>query len=452
MSNGIQTTLAQIAHWLDAELQGADVTINGVSTDSRTLKAGQLFVALRGPNFDGHDHVQKAQEAGAVAALVEHAVDCELPQVIVADTRLALGQLAAAWRRHCGSTVVGVTGSNGKTTVKEMLAAICSAHGTTLATQGNFNNDIGMPLTLLRLQPEHRYAVIEMGASAAGEIDYLTHIAQPKVALITNAAGAHLEGFGSLDGVAHAKGEIFKGLAGKGSAIINADDQYRVLWQELAAGNAITTFGLGKTADVSAIWQASGTGSELVLKTPQGGATIQLQLPGRHNVMNALTATAAALALGIPLKVIVEALSTLEPVKGRLQPRKGHKGAQIIDDSYNANPESLRSGIQVLAACKGRRYLAMGDMAELGEAAADLHAEAGREARRAGIDRLYATGVLSRHAAEAFGDEGRFYDEQVALIDALKHELAEDVTVLVKGSRSAHMERVAQALANGGDV
>jgi len=342
--------------------------------------------------------------------------------------------------------LVAITGSNGKTTTKEMIAAILSRAGKALATRGNLNNDIGVPLTLMRLDASYRHGVIEMGANHPGEIAYLVNITRPQVAVITNAGSAHLEGFGSIEGVARAKGEIYGALEADGVAVINADDAYADLWRALAAKCRVFSFGIDKPADVSAKWQGDVHGSHLHLHTPVGDAELNLALPGRHNVMNALAATAAALAMGVSLDGVVKGLEGLAPVGGRLQIREGINGATIIDDSYNANPVSLRAGIDVLAACQGRRYLALGDMGELGADAEQLHAEAGTYARQAGIDGVYATGPLSKGAVEAFGTGGHHFAEQQQLIAALKTELDSGVTVLVKGSRSSRMERVVAGL------
>ncbi len=430
---------------------GQDVPFNGVCTDSRSIVPGSLFIALRGPNHDGHQHVAAAAGAGAVALLVEHSVDCVVPQIIVPDTRLALGQLAASWRQELATPLLAITGSNGKTTVKEMCAAILGEAGNTLATRGNLNNDIGMPLTLLRLQREHQYGVIEMGANHPGEIAYLTALARPQVAIINNAAAAHLEGFGSLEGVARAKGEIFEGLGENGVAIINADDQFAPLWRELTTEKSSISFGLEQAADVTAKWQGDIYGSRLEVTTPVDEFRVDLALPGRHNVMNALAAIAAATALNIDSQQIVAGLESMKAVGGRLQARCGVNGATVLDDSYNANPDSMRAGLQVLAECAGERYLALGDMGELGDDAAELHRQVGDEARRSGIDRLYACGELSRGAADAFGENGHFFEQQQQLIEALLPEMKNDVTVLVKGSRSSRMERVVEALSAGGD-
>lgn len=452
MAEGIRTTLAQATQWLGTTHSGSDREFHGVSSDTRTIEAGMLFVALKGPNHDGHDHVQSALAAGAAAALVDHPLDIAIPQLVVEDTRLALGQLAAAWRQHLGTHLLAITGSNGKTTTKEMCAAILGRVGKTLATRGNLNNDIGVPLTLLRLSEEHDYGVIEMGANHAGEIEYLTDLTRPQVAIITNAAAAHLEGFGSVEDVARAKGEIYWGLVPDGVAIINADDHFAGLWRELSAGHRTITFGLENRADIGVRGMGDINGSELEVLSPLGEFHLSLPLPGRHNIMNALAAIAAGIALGIDLEQIAEGLNHMAPVSGRLHKRSGINGATVLDDSYNANPASMRAGLEVLAGCSGTRLFAMGDMGELGAEASELHRKVGLDAHELGIDGLYATGDMSRAASDAFGDNGFFFKQQQQLIDALLPQMNRDITVLVKGSRSSHMERVVEALTSGEEV
>ena len=452
MAEGIRSTLGTVAGWLDAKLVGNDTGFFGVSTDSRAIEAGMLFIALRGPNHDGHDHVAEAAAQGAAAALVDRELPLDIPQLVVADTRLALGRLAAAWRRELDTPLVAVTGSNGKTTVKEMCAAILARAGATLATRGNLNNDIGVPLTLLRLSPEHRYGVIEMGANHPGEIAYLTELAAPQVAIITNAAPAHLEGFGSIEGVARAKGEIFAGLSDNGVAVINADDDYAGLWRNMSSGHRTLCFGLAKAADVGARGLGDVHGSELEVLTPLGSFPVNLPLAGRHNIMNALAAVSAGIALNIEFSDIAAGLASLSTVKGRLTMRPGRNGATLLDDSYNANPASLHAGLEVLAGCDGVRLLVLGDMGELGDDAEALHRKAGTEAQAFGIDGLYTIGMLSRKASEAFGKNGHSYENQQQLIEALLPPLNSDVTVLVKGSRSSRMERVVEALCAEGEM
>ncbi|MBI5918755.1 MAG: UDP-N-acetylmuramoyl-tripeptide--D-alanyl-D-alanine ligase [Nitrosomonadales bacterium] len=441
--------LSQVAEVLGGELVGADVRFDAVSTDSRKVAAGDLFVALRGEHFDGAAFVVGAGGDGAVAALVNAdspLIDVPIPVVYVDDTRLALGRLAAHWRQQFRLPLIAVTGSNGKTSVKEMLAAILRVAAgeadAVLATQGNLNNDIGMPLTLLKLRAHHRYAVIEMGMNHPGEIDYLTCIGRPDVALVNNASGAHLAGLGTVEAVARAKGEIFAGLGEHGVAVINADDEFAPLWRELAQPHRVLDFGLDAGAAVGCCWDVTDYGVELALSTPAGMTVIRLQTPGAHNARNALAATAAALAVGVSLEAIKAGLESFGGVAGRLQRKAGRCGATLIDDTYNANPASMRAAILVLAQRPGLRIFVMGDMGELGDDAASFHAEIGAAAQRAGIQRLMALGELSRHAVAAFGAGAQHFASIDELKSALDAVLAPDVTVLVKGSRFMKMERV----------
>jgi UDP-N-acetylmuramoyl-tripeptide--D-alanyl-D-alanine ligase len=444
LRQGIRCALSQASAWSEGQLVGADNQFHGVSIDSRDLEAGNLFVALKGPTHDGHDHAAAALARGAAGLLVERPLDLPVPQIVVGSTLSALGRLAAAWRAELNLPLVAVTGSNGKTTVKEMIAAILSQVGPTWATRGNLNNHIGVPLTLLSLDAGYRFGVIEMGANHAGEIASSTGLTRPQVAMITNAGRAHLAGFGSLDGVAHAKGEIYGGLASGGKAIVNADDRYAALWHALNETRSVLTFGLGE-ADVSAGFSIDRNGIRLTVRHPGGRFKCRLRLLGEHNVRNALAATAAALALGVEPAAIAAGLETVRPVEGRLAPRHGRDGARIIDDSYNANPTSLAAAIAVLKVISGRRILVLGDMGELGDGAEAAHAEAGRQAKAAGIDALYSIGPLARAASEAFA-RGHHFANPAALIAALRQALGPEVTVLVKGSRSSRMEQVVDAL------
>lgn len=437
--------LSEAARVLDGHCRDGDVMFRGVSTDSRRLQAGNLFVALQGPNFDGHDYLDMALAQGAAAAAVSRSVDCDLPLLEVGDTRLALGRLAAHWRSRFELPVVAITGSNGKTTVRSMTQAILECAGQTLSTQGNLNNDIGVPLTLFRLAAEDRYAVIEMGANHPGEIDYLARITRPTIAVVTNAGPAHLEGFGDLDGVARAKGEAFASLGSGDTAVINADDRYAGLWRELAGDSRVIDFGLEQDAAVTADWQGDPAGSDVSLRTAAGELAIRLPLPGRHNVMNALAATAVALAAGVGLDCIGQALEKLAPVAGRFNIHRLPGGVTVIDDTYNANPESLAVAIDVLAMANGEKWLVLGDMGELGDAAAALHREAGSHARDAGIDRLFTLGELAQGAVAGFGG-GTACDSQDDLLEALQAGLHGDVHILVKGSRRMRMEQVVELL------
>ena len=442
--------LAEIAKWCGGRLLGADAAIGTVSTDSRTLAPGALFVALAGERHDAHDFAAAARARGAAALLVDRALDVDLPQVIVADTLSALGELARAVRQRSRARVVGITGSNGKTTVKTLLASILARHGRTHVNAGNFNNEVGLPLTLLAMPADSEYAVLEMGAGKPGDIAYLARIAQPDVALVNNIAAAHLERMGSLQGVAETKGAIYRALPADGVAIINSDDAFAEYFGVLAGARRSLRFGLLRRADVSANVdpEVNAEGCFRLL-TPLGTAEIALPLPGRHNVMNALAAGAIAVALGVPLAMIKAGLETAPHVAGRLLRRAHASGAVVIDDSYNANPGSFAAAIATLAAEPGERVLVMGDMAELGSDAERLHADIGALARRSGIQRLRAVGPLSRAAVDAFGAGAAHHDAQDALIEALRAELRGGVVLLVKGSRSSAMERVVAALLDG---
>ncbi len=454
ISPGINTVEAA-CELLQGELRGNVKTLSfsGISTDTREVIPGQLFVALSGPHFDGHEFVTHAVKKGAVAVVVAQSVDIDVPQIIVSDTQRAYAQLAANWRQQFAIPLIAVTGSNGKTTVKEMLAAIMSCKGSVLATQANFNNEVGVPRTLLGLRTEHVAAVVEEGASGPGDIAYLTAFVQPTVAIVTNAAGAHLEGFGSVDVVAKTKGEIFENLPANGVAIINADDAFAGLWQTQAEPRSMVRFSLSAESDVDAevrgVLTADGS---LQMVTPAGEVQVNLPLEGRHNAANALAATAAALAAGASIADVKTGLESMRTVPGRLQRKAGIHGAQIIDDTYNANPASLHAALDVLTQCHGDRYLALGDMAELGEKAEEYHQQAGQQARKAGVSRLYAVGECSQYAAQAFGQHGQHFAAQDELISCLQEDLHKDVTLLVKGSRSAHMENVVAALSVAGAV
>jgi UDP-N-acetylmuramoyl-tripeptide--D-alanyl-D-alanine ligase len=434
--------------------------IEGVSTDTRTIASGELFVALKGEHFDGHEFVEAAAAHGAAAAMVDQdwaaGRSSGLPLLAVADTRLALGYLGAWWRARFEIPLVGVTGSNGKTTVKEMTAAILRAQAqadgydpalAVLATVGNLNNDIGLPLMLLRLHASHRAAVIEMGMNRPGEIAYLTRLAQPTVALVNNAQRAHLAGLGGVAEVARAKGEIFDGLREGGTAVINADDPFAGLWREMNAGRRMLTFGLDQPADVRGRAEPKALGSVLAIETPQGAAEVALRVPGLHNARNALAATAAALSAGATLAAVSAGLTSFAGVKGRLQIRPAASGAVLIDDSYNANPDSVRAAIDVLASTPGRKILVLGDMGEIGGQAGQFHDEIGGYAKSQGVDQLFALGEHSELAARNFGAGGQHFGSVEALLEALAPQLGGDTVVLVKGSRFMRMERVAGAIA-----
>lgn len=421
----------------------------GVTTDSRRIDAGDLFVALVGERFDGHAYVADAIRHGAAAALVARRIHAEPPiaQVVVDDTRVALGRLAGAWRRRFAIPLVALTGSNGKTTVKEMVAAILAAHvhspEAVLATTGNLNNDIGMPLTLLELRGKHRFAVIEMGMNHEGEIDYLTRIAAPDVALVNNAQRAHVGMLGSVEAIARAKGEIYAGLAASGIAVVNADDPFASYWEGLNKGRRMVTFGFAEKAQV----RATLSGRRVHLSTPAGSVETELHVPGEHNVRNAMAAAAVAFALDIPLAAIGAGLTGFAGVPGRLQRRATQGGAVLVDDTYNANPESMKAAIAVLAAERARKVFVMGDMGELGGEAAAMHAEVGEFARASGIDALLALGEASREAVRAFGAGAVHFTGVEPLVAAARVEDRPGTTILVKGSRFMQMERVSDALA-----
>ena len=443
--------LSSAARSMRGTLHGADRAFEGVSTDTRTLQGGELFFALQGPNFDGGEFVGQACDKGSAGAVVESLVDAAIAQIKVDDTRLALGRLAADWRSGQPATVVGVTGSNGKTTLKEMIAACLARVAPTLATRGNLNNDVGLPLMLLCIEPAHRYAVLEMGANHAGEIGYLTSLAKPDVVVITNAAAAHLEGFGSIEGVAHAKGEILQGESRPEFAVLNADDEYFDYWRSLVTDVDVLTFGCSDSADVRAddIVVASG---ETRFRLHMAGTSVAVALPlaGSHNVRNACAAAAVATALGISARTIVAALQAIRPVAGRLQPLDGSAGATLYDDSYNANPLSVIAAAEFLVSLPGKSCFVLGDMKELGEEERQLHSDVGKGLREAGIDYLFATGELSRHAVDTFGDGGAWFDSIDALTAGVADVLSADVNVLVKGSRGMRMERVVDALRTPG--
>jgi UDP-N-acetylmuramoyl-tripeptide--D-alanyl-D-alanine ligase len=450
--------LTQLGQVTGGSMTGVDVAFDSVSIDTRTLTEGALFVALKGPNFDGHDFLEAAKTKGAAAALVSRNGDHVLPVVKVEDTRLALGKLAAYWRSQFSIPVVGVTGSNGKTTVKEMLTSIFTVacdgvSGDVLATIGNLNNDLGVPLTLLRLRENHRYAVVEMGMNHPGEIGYLTQIARPTIALVTNASAAHLEGLQTVEGVAREKGQIFTGVASDGHAIINRDDRYAALWCELANNLKITGFGLETDAEITADFELYKDHSDVFLRTPWGEAHCRIRVPGRHNVANALAACAAAGAAGVSLSSIARGIEAWQGVAGRMQILT-IDGMQVINDAYNANPASFDAALDVLAIQPGIKVLVVGDMGELGEQAASFHREAGEMASAKGIDLCFSIGEQAAQIAKEFADRGFAFSNPEELVAEMKKMLgsAEEtpVNILVKGSRAMKMERVISLLQGEG--
>lgn len=451
----IKLSLTDIAKQLNGTLEGDDLIITHVSTDTRDIVAGSLFIALVGPNFNGHVFANEARQKGAVAIVASEPVDAHLPVIMVADTKAALGTLGAFVKERVAPKTVGITGSSGKTTVKEMVTAILQESGSVLSTQGNFNNDIGVPLTLLRLEEQHEYAVIEMGANHLGEIAYTTGLVKPDVATIVNAAASHLEGFGSLFGVARAKSEIFKGLAKDGTAILNYDSQFYDFWLGKLDNEFIYSFSLDTPAGAGADYTASQVGlafngcAHFIMQTPMGEMNIELTIPGIHNVSNALLAAGLAINVGASLENVRDGLSKMQHVKGRLDVKQLSEQVRLLDDSYNANVASVTAAIKLLSSYQGRRVLVLGDMAELGDKAKHYHEEVGALAKNEGIDMLYTLGQLSQSASEVYGQAGQHFHDIDLLLEELYQELTplhDDITILVKGSRSSRMDRVVTAL------
>lgn len=446
----IRVSLRQLADILDARLLGDDLFVDDISTDTRKLTAGCLFVALRGEQFDAHDYADVAVKEGAVALLVSKHLPVNVPQLVVQDTRQALGAIGRWVRQQSRAKVVALTGSSGKTSVKEMTASILRQCGNVLYTAGNFNNDIGVPLTLFRLTPEHDYAVIELGANHVGEIAYTTAMVCPQAALVNNLAAAHLEGFGSLQGVAQAKGEIFGGLPQEGVAIVNADSHDEARWQPALQGKRLWRFSPQQRDGVdfyASEINVGARGTDFTLHTPVGAIAVTLPLPGRHNVANALAAAALALAVDAPLAAVKAGLAELSAVPGRLFPITLSAGKQLLDDSYNANVGSMQAAVQVLAEMPGYRVMVVGDMAELGQDAQACHRQVGEAAHQAKIDKVLSVGVLSALISENSG-VGEHFADKPALIARLRTLIAQHntLTILIKGSRSAAMEQVVHAL------
>ncbi|WP_072570596.1 UDP-N-acetylmuramoyl-tripeptide--D-alanyl-D-alanine ligase [Enterobacter sp. SA187] len=449
----ISVNLSQLAGILKGELIGSDLTIDAVTTDTRKLTPGCLFVALKGERFDAHDFAATAKEGGAGALLVSRKVECDLPQLLVKDTRLAFGELAAWVRQQVPTRVVALTGSSGKTSVKEMTAAILSQCGNTLYTAGNLNNDIGVPMTLLRLTPEHEFAVIELGANHQGEIAWTVSLTRPEAALVNNLAAAHLEGFGSLAGVAKAKGEIFTGLPQNGIAIMNADNNDWLNWQSVIGDRKTWRFSPNAAnSDFTATnIHVTSHGTEFTLQTPTGNVEVLLPLPGRHNIANALAATALSMAVGATLDAVKTGLAQLKAVPGRLFPIALGENQLLLDDSYNANVGSMTAAAQVLSEMPGYRVMVVGDMAELGAESEECHAQVGAAAKAAGLDRVLSVGTASKTLSDASG-VGEHFNDKSAVVTRLKALIAEHqiITILVKGSRSAAMEEVVHALQENG--
>lgn len=444
--------LSRIAQAVNGRLIGDDASVDALVTDTRKLDAGisvpAMFVAIKGENFDGNEYVAQAAALGARAALVSRQIDVSIPQILVADTGRALADLAVSVQRDRSTTVVAITGSNGKTSVKALSQAIFERAGTTYATPGNRNNEIGMPLAVLDAPEDAAFAIYEMGTGKPGDIAYLSRIAPPDIAIVNNVAPAHLERMGSLLEIANTKAAVYDDLSIDGVAVINADDAFAPYFAERAHGHRLIRFGLDANAEISARDIAlDADGSRFVLVTPEGETPIVLSMPGRHNVLNALAAASLALGAGIALPVIAAGLNAVQPVAGRLNIHRLAGGATIIDDSYNANPGSLKAAIDTLASSAGEHWLVLGDMRELGEDAAALHAEVGRRAKASGIARFYALGELSAAAAEAFGTGARVFDTHEAVAAALRADIAvasapESLRILIKGSRGSAMDTI----------
>ncbi|MEP6908385.1 MAG: UDP-N-acetylmuramoyl-tripeptide--D-alanyl-D-alanine ligase [Pseudoxanthomonas sp.] len=449
--------LSLLAHWAGGELHGEDVRVDTMANDTRSLMPGGLYIAIRGERYDGHDFAYDAAMRNAAALLVDHLVEVDLPQIVVTDTQIALARIAGNLQLDRGGKAIAITGSNGKTSVKSLTVSILQLAGNTYFSPGNRNNEIGLPLAVVDAPDDADFSIYEMGAGKPGDIAYLTDIVTPDVSLVNNVAAAHLERLGSLMGVAQTKGAIHSALAVDGVAVINADDAFAEYFAGLAAGRRVLRFGLESSADVTARdIVTDNQGSRFVLVTPQGEAAVELPLPGRHNLLNALAAASLALACGVALATIVEGLAASKAVPGRQAAHVLGNGAVLIDDSYNANPGSLAAAIDTLAAAGGESWLVLGDMRELGAEGEALHAELGRQAKSAGIGRLYTLGSLSAAAALAFGEGARSFENHKELSHALRLDLSRVVQpnglrCLVKGSRGSAMDRIVTALLSTGE-
>lgn len=445
-------SLAEAATATQGRVHGPGVRFAGVSTDSRGIGRGELFVAIRGERYDGHDFLGMAHSRGAAAAMVDARFGgaAPLPLLVVDDTRRALGRLGRHWRARFAPVVIGIAGANGKTTTKEMLAAILRAHAgeaAVLATKGNLNTDIGVPLTLLDLREAHRYCAVELGMNHPGEIEWLAAIAQPTIGLVTNAQREHMEFMGSVEASARENAHVLRALPAAGIAVLNADDKCDAIFREAAGARRIVDFAVVRKAAVTGGYVLKPLASEIRLCTPAGDARAMLAIPGLHNVRNAVAAAACAHAVGIPVAAIGAGLTAFRPYAGRLQVKRGHGGATVLDDSYNANPDSVRAAIDVLAACAAPTVLVLGDMGEVGAQGPQFHREVGAYARERGIGALYAMGEASREAVAAFGQGARHF----ASPEHLRAALPAAATVLVKGSRFMRMERVVAAITGEGE-
>ena len=450
-------SLFELSKMIPGSYAIGDATFSGLSTDTRSLIAGDLFVALVGPSFDGHEFLAQAQGFGACAGLVSTVIDTDLPLLVVPDTRIALGQLAAIKRQHLNGQFVAVTGSSGKTTVKEMLQKVLFQAGQVEVTKGNFNNDIGVPITLWGMHEDTDYKVLELGANHVGEIAYTSRMVRADIAVLNNAHEAHLSGFGGLNGVVKAKGEIISGLCEKGQVILNLDDPHFYVWQTLAQSRRVWSFSLinEKASIYASDIETTPTGSRFVLNLGLQKRQVELQLLGQHNIANALAAAGAALALGLSLDQIVSGLAQVRPYQGRLVSHSLSQRRCLIDDTYNANPSSVKAAIDVLQKCDGKRCFMLGDLAELGEQQVQIHQRIGAQVAAAGIEQFYGFGPLAKVAVESYLQEGGHYGEvcvdQTQLSTCFLQLPKSDMSCLVKGSRSSQMEHVVEILINGGN-
>ncbi len=450
-------SLSELAQAVNGSQSGNDVLFSGVCIDGRSIKPGDLYVAIKGERFDGHDFIQQASQAGAVASLVEQTEIADSPSVCVDQTRLALGMLGKYWRQRFDFPVIAITGSNGKTTVKELTTAVLARRFNTLATVGNLNNELGVPLTLLKLRTEHQAAVIEMGANHPGEIAYLANMTLPTIGVVTNAGAAHLEGFGDLQGVAKAKGELFAALPNTATAILNYDDEFYATWKSLAGNRQTLSFGLSAQADVCAdniniTHTTQGICSQFNLEYQGQSQRVDLPLTGLHNVVNGLAAASVGIAAGLSLAEIADGLASVKPVSGRLQTLRGIHGSILVNDSYNANPSSFEAALQAIQDIGTERWCVLGDFGELGDHDEFLHQQLAQQAKQYGIKRIYATGNLTRLTVAEFGDGATFYDSQEALIFALKEQLNAGIVLLVKGSRAQKLETIVEAITDESTV
>ncbi len=452
----IKLPLPELANIIGVDAAGLPPTeFSGVTIDSRQSCQGRLFVAIRGDQFDGHDFVDAARQGGACAALVERRLPVEIPQIVVDDCKQAMAKLANDWRHRCNPCVIALTGSNGKTTVKEMLYRILAAEAPSHATRGNYNNDIGVPLTLFELDREHEFAIIEMGANHRGEIALLAEIAEPDIVYVNNAAAAHLEGFGDLQGVVEAKGELYAYCKPQHKAAFNLDEKASVYWRDICAAQTRLGCALDANADVGASWSQLGDGLSIEFGFEDRIRECTLDVLGEHNVRNALAAVSLALLAGVDFAAAVDNLNAFSGVRGRLQMLPGPAQSRLIDDSYNANPDSLEAGLRVLCSLPGTPWLALGDMAELGDDAPERHHQAARLARQLGVEKMFAIGVMSCDASAEFGGAGRCFDSTEEMADELRIQLHEDINLLIKGSRAAAMDRLVSLLVkpdDGGDA